>query len=1190
MKTKLCFIMAVILCMVFLTSQPVFADSEPPALPPDAGEIADSQTPEPADSPALEPLPADDQSEHPPLVVILDENDAVQDMASVQSAGIISTADPYFKVGTITYRFLVNCAPFPDSATSICAESPTPIQAAIDFIRDNTDKMPTDGKIYIEKDTYSDTVAVDASSYASLASLKGLVGVADINGVFPTINGSITVLGTSTGFTLSGFTVNNAVVFGNNTGNLLLQDLLVSNTNGIGLDVYNHTGNVSLLRVSAKDNKYKGVEINNENSGSVSIKDSQVTGCGAGNTSFGMKVSTNGPVTIDGLVASGNTLQGLWVQGFSRLSIKNAVFSNNTDDGAYLLSTRPAPVTLENIYASKNNRAGVNLRTDGGSVIIKNIQANYNNNPSGYAGLQISNNLGTVMAPVSIFSSRFNNNNSDGLAVISKGNITLTNVSAMDNGARGVTLQNFEGTGSVVIKSSLIGDYYDFSRNGATGIDIQTAGAVTVSNVFANDTRNGYSGMSVLSNTAPSDKPVTISRAWFNDNGAGLGVNARGTITIIDVSASGNTENYGISLTNTDGMGNIILKSSTAAAIMNFDDNKWNGIRIRTNGSVLVSNITANHNGLLGQNGIDINNDDGNTANAPKPVTLAKADVNFNGAYGLYVVSEGLVTLTDVSASDNGASGAQFDGAYLGTAGGVTVKTSSASRFAEFSRNPAVGLRISAKGTVTLANLGANDNGFISGFGTHGIMIENRAAAGNILVTNVSASRNGIGADGSGLYIYHEVPGLGGNVTVRSSSPSVYYAFDGNGRYGLDINTQGAVAVSNIITNSGNGYSGIYIDNQRLQNNRPISVTRAILQGNLNTGLSIRANSAVTLENIEAINNSQQGVLVNACWYDGISSCRANGAVTLKGTRNIFSTNTGTGLDITASGNVTLANFVAQNNTGAGIAVVNDIGASTGNVQVTASATVLNLVKNNGSSGGMNVTSKGAISVARVLAEGNGLYGIQLDNYASPARLALTVNNVYANRNAQDGLTLKTQGNLSLSNIQAVANDLNRADTNYFSGVTVNYGMPVKALNLTISGVNYLANNSLYGLNAYTNGLVTISGLTLDSNGNPVTGAGMYLESAGAGKAVLLTNVTAMNNYLNGVHLISQGAVTVRSSHFSNNTNNGLWVQANGNPLTVQSSFFLRNAIYGIYMGSFTPFTNIANVYLANPAGNWYLP
>ncbi len=166
------------------------------------------------------------------------------------------------------------------------------------------------------------------------------------------------------------------------------------------------------------------------------------------------------------------------VQGFLEIDHEKLVLSKNADDGAYLLSTKPAPVILENIYAYENKKSGINLRTDGGSITIKNVQAGLNQGIAGDAGLKISNNLGSVLAPVTITNGRFNNNYYDGLSISSKGNVTLTNVSATDNFTRGVTIQNYEGAGNVTIKSSLIGDYYDFSRNGNIGIEIYTSGAV----------------------------------------------------------------------------------------------------------------------------------------------------------------------------------------------------------------------------------------------------------------------------------------------------------------------------------------------------------------------------------------------------------------------------------------------------------------------------------------------------------------------------------------------------------------------------------------------------------------------------------------------------------------------------------------------------------------------------------------
>ncbi len=42
---------------------------------------------------------------------------------------------------------------------------------------------------------------------------------------------------------------------------------------------------------------------------------------------------------------------------------------------------------------------------------------------------------------------------------------------------------------------------------------------------------------------------------------------------------------------------------------------------------------------------------------------------------------------------------------------------------------------------------------------------------------------------------------------------------------------------------------------------------------------------------------------------------------------------------------------------------------------------------------------------------------------------------------------------------------------------------------------------------------------------------------------MLLTNVTAVNNYLTAPLILSQGAVTVKGSRFVANTNSGLWVR-----------------------------------------------
>ncbi len=79
-------------------------------------------------------------------VVIVDEQGESLPLASELAEELLTGGDPYFKVGTITYRFMEDCTGYEN-----CTTTTTPIQAAMDAIAGGL--IPTDGKIYFEADT-----------------------------------------------------------------------------------------------------------------------------------------------------------------------------------------------------------------------------------------------------------------------------------------------------------------------------------------------------------------------------------------------------------------------------------------------------------------------------------------------------------------------------------------------------------------------------------------------------------------------------------------------------------------------------------------------------------------------------------------------------------------------------------------------------------------------------------------------------------------------------------------------------------------------------------------------------------------------------------------------------------------------------------------------------------------------------
>jgi hypothetical protein len=110
--------------------------------------------------PAAEAAPLVEQSAPAPAVeaqvVAVDSAGKVLDMASQASAEVLASSDPYFKVGTVIYRFskVVNYCSNNYPGDTHCFDPGTsypvtnPIQDTINYIQ-NYGTIPPDGKIYV---------------------------------------------------------------------------------------------------------------------------------------------------------------------------------------------------------------------------------------------------------------------------------------------------------------------------------------------------------------------------------------------------------------------------------------------------------------------------------------------------------------------------------------------------------------------------------------------------------------------------------------------------------------------------------------------------------------------------------------------------------------------------------------------------------------------------------------------------------------------------------------------------------------------------------------------------------------------------------------------------------------------------------------------------------------------------------
>jgi hypothetical protein len=313
--------------------------------------------------------------------------------------------------------------------------------------------------------------------------------------------------------------------------------------------------------------------------------------------------------------------------------------------------------------------------------------------------------------------------------------------------------------------------------------------------------------------------------------------------------------------------------------------------------------------------------------------------------------------------------------------------------------------------------------------------------------------------------------------------------FNGNqwGASGLKIVGAGALNLQNVEA-QGNTGDGIYL---YVANN--ISINGALLAGNTSGhGLIASSKGNITLNNITARSNAQ-GVGLDNCLFVGIPTDKCTGSGTVTVNNSFFISNSaGDGLQVTSKGNVTLNHIYAEGNFGNGVSIDNAIyDAGSHTYKGSGSVSLLNTLGLNqflgNSNQAFNVITKGAITVKGVYALGNHA-GLVLDSCALD----------------QDPLHT-THNCLGKSNISV-------------SAVTV---------------ANSWAGN---GLVALTGGAISLDGSLFVANVNQVKLINMLVT---AGKTVTVTN-SSFNNTSGavsvGLEVASKGNITVNNVQANYNT------------------------------------------------------
>jgi hypothetical protein len=640
-------------------------------------------------------------------------------------------------------------------------------------------------------------------------------------------------------------------------GNITLNNLYAATNGNIGLDLDN-------AQFDASSNTYKG-------SGAISILNASGLNQVIGNADWGIYAISKGAITIKGLYSNGN-LFGLGLNNCAQNPVSPFTCLSSA-------SISISGVDVENPFAK-----AIDARSGGAITLDKSI---FNDN---HFGSYLDNSQVGAAKVVTVTNSVFSNTigfGSIGLTVISKGNITLNNVQALDNtgaatygpdssSVSGILLDNCKdssgtctGSGSVSVLSSL-GASRAVGNNLGYGLFIWSKGAINV-NGFASMSNGGGAYL----RNATGAGAVTVANSSFLNNNAvdgGLFVTSAGLISLNKVDASQNNAGIGAYLNNTWGAtSNTITITSSR-----FNQNNYYGLVTYSTGNQTLNNVSASFNNTAATSyGAFLYSFGGGITMLD---TLGANQFSNNSAYGLSIhANNGAISVSGVSASFN-TSG---QGIVLNNSMAATPKPVSAQKISTL-YNGITGISVVSKGNVTLNNVQANYN--TSGYGVYidtcGLPVPCEGS-GNVSLLSTLGPNN-INSNAFGLWIYAT-----GNVLVNDTN------------------------ASNNLNNVSDA-SGAWIENNYVAG-KTATVNRSNFNGNDGVGLEVSSHGIITLNNTGAsLNQTINGFglyLFNAGspGSPGVNILSTSG-------NNQFNGNAAYGLYVGSSGNIVLSKVIASDN------------------------------------------------------------------------------------------------------------------------------------------------------------------------------------------------------------------------------------------------------------------------------------
>jgi hypothetical protein len=850
---------------------------------------------------------------------------------------------------------------------------------------------------------------------------------------------------------------------------------------------------------------------------------------------------------------------------------------------------------------------------------LQGLTINGDRDSSGGAALvDFSDNTGALTLTDVVV--RNTNASGDGIEIVNQtGNVVMTRAQSSDNGDEGAKITN---TGNVTITNSEF-DLNETANSGEYGLNIQSTGTVTLNAVSVSENYYGGARISALKGVKITDSTIEKNGKW-GSGGDGLyiaggsagamiltnvyandnyGTNIRidetnGTVTLTGVEAGGADTNYGINIDTCSSSGGICTNTVIGTVTLKdviAESNMMTNVVVTSSGAINVTNLTANYNNS--QSAAAFYNYE---TKAPQAVTISNG--YFTGYFydNLMIWSKGNVTLNHVVANySTTGNGISIVNTYGTAASTVTLLNTLGDN--ETYGNEETGLSINSDGAVTINQINAAGNYYI------GVLINNAPPSGAPAVVVKNANTDGCNADNPGnasliVVSYGAVTlsninssyGYGHGLWIdndggTSTSPvSITGAvIDYNDYSGIVVYSKGLITLTNVNNDYNNdvdaAYGGLYLDN--LTGTGGITINNSSTNNN-QLGATLYSNGAVLINTITIRNNDTDGLIIA-----NNAAPTTSPAVTIK--NSMIRNNGEGGLLVDSKGLITITSTQVYSNNSTlgctsdcGVVLNNTYG--TGGVTITGTSASLNVFTNNKESNGLTINTNGPVSLSYLDIQYSDLVGLKIVNYGSGS---VSVSNIRSSYNTLEGINIAARGNITITNpiVQYNNGPLGGIILNNAAGtgsVTVQkYG--TTCLDYTGNCSVYDNNDSLgngYGIDITSNGTVTVK--NMDVYYHPQGGIDIN-NSTGTG-SVVIANVVSDYSDAIGINVITNGTVTISDATVYTNTDHGINVDNHvvlGKSVSITRAYATNNGATGIEIYSGGAVT-LAGVTSSNNTGS----